>query len=252
MAREQALQTKVLMAGYERSDSNVACHKSVDWHKCGKLGHKAKKCSEVKANPANISVDKKDGENRNKRDKKKAKEKCPLCKERLTYVKLKDKEEWPPDRLFKCEQFKDLNVRDIAATLERLNCCPMCTSWNHKKDNCKSPARCGIFVSGHKFNGDHSSLVYGSENAYYGSLRGFVVSSDSSCSSSCYAASTASSNMPSLCPSSSSSDSEPESTSDLTGLDDVPPDIRANTLLLFQDVKVKGASEPAYVCWEEV
>ena len=243
VAREQALQTKVLMAGYEKSESEAACHK------CGKTGHKAKKCTEVKANSANVSVDRKDEEDRNKKDKKKAKEecgRCPICKDRHTYLRLKDKEEWPSDRLFKCEKFKNMSVRDRASTLEKLNCCPKCTSWNHRKADCKSPAKCGIFISGQKCDGDHSSLVCGSGNAYCGSLRGFVVNSDSSSSSSSDA-STVSSSMSSV---SSSSESDSESTLDLSGLGDAPPDIYAETLLLFQDVNVQGASEPAYVCWD--
>ena len=84
------------------------------------------------------------------------------------YTRMKDKEEWPSDRLFKCYVFKNMSVRDRAATLERLNSCPRCTSWNHKKVECKSPAKCGLFINGKRCDGEHSSLVCGSGNAYCG------------------------------------------------------------------------------------
>ena len=233
VAREQALQTKVLMAGYEQSGTDVACHK------CGAAGHIARKCPDAKVHAASVSVVVK--------DKKKEKElcgKCPLCKERHTYMKGRDKDEWPSDRLFKCDQFKSMFVRDRAATLERLHCCPKCTSWNHKKSDCQSPASCGMFINGQKCNGAHSSLVCGSGNAYCGPIRGFVVMSSDDSDSSC------SSNSSTVSTNSSSISSSTESVSSQESLAEVSPDIHAETLLLFQDVQVLGAPHPANLCWD--
>ena len=179
VAKEQALQTKVLMAGYEQqSDSGVACHK------CGKTGHRSKNCTEVQANAVNVNADKsggiKDARDKIKDEKKKAKDecgRCPLCKDRHTFIKRRDREEWPSDRLFKCELFKDMSIRDRASTLQRLSACPKCTSWNHKRGDCTSPAKCAMIINGNTCNGDHSSIVCGSGNAYCGSIRTVVLSS---------------------------------------------------------------------------
>ena len=254
VAREEALQTKVLMTGYEKPDkpeSSGACHR------CGKVGHKAKHCPEAKVNAVHVEGDTGHGScsslaaqgkdetkdpTKNKEDKKKAREncgKCPLCKERHTYVRQWDKQEWPSDRLFKCEKFKDMSCKERGSTLERLLACPRCTSWSHQRAACTSPAKCGRMIGGNKCGGEHSSLVCGSGNAYVGSVKCTISSSgsDSECSDS----------------SSSSSDSEYCSSSSSQLLEDesVFPDIHAKTLLVFQEVPVRGATRPANICWDQ-
>ena len=107
--------------------------------------------------------------------------KFPLCKKRHTFFESKDKEMWPSDRLFKCDQFLSLSLKDKADTLERLGCCSKCTSWTHKKASCTTVAKCGRFVNGVKCDGEHSFLVCGSCNAYCGAAR--PVLSSLSCSS---------------------------------------------------------------------
>jgi len=85
------------MSSYDTSlsaDSNC--------HKCGKPGHKAKNCTDAKANSVNVKSSNKDikRNDKSKDEKKTAKEaagKCPLCKEQNTYLRLKDREEWPSD-----------------------------------------------------------------------------------------------------------------------------------------------------------
>ena len=239
VARDQALQTKVLMAGYEQVDGDRTCHK------CGKVGHKAIKCPEIRANSASLTAQKNGGKYDTEdkvKEMKKAKEecgKCPLCKERHSYIKLRNREVWPSDRLFKCDKFRDMNKRERASTLERLQCCPRCTSWNHKRADCMATATCTIIINGRKCDGEHSSLVCGSGNAYCGSIRSYSVDpddSDSSCSSTSSVVSSASS--------STSSDNSRDSSVE------VFPDIHAETLLLFQDVQVQGASNPANLCWD--
>ena len=66
----------------------------------------------------------------NSEEMKKAKEecgRCPLCKQRHVFIKLRDRSEWPSDRLFKCDKFKNMSIRERASTLQRLSACPKCT-----------------------------------------------------------------------------------------------------------------------------
>ena len=251
VAREQALQTKVLMAGYEQqSDSGGTCHK------CGKTGHRAKYCTEMRVNAVNANADARD---KIKEEKKKAKEecgKCPLCHERHTFIRLSDRDEWPSDRLFKCDLFKDMSIRDRAATLERLSACPKCTSWNHQRGGCISPAKCAMIISGNKCDGDHSSMVCGSGSAYCGSIRSVALCS--SLRSGSDSPASVSSSPSSTILSSVSTELSSTSSSSASGfaapggdLDKIFPDIHAETLLLFQDVPVTGGSRPANVCWDD-
>ena len=154
---------------------------------CGKSGHKGKSCTEIKINNTKVA------EVRPYQDeKKKVREavgKCPLCKGRHTYTRLKDKDEWPSDRLFKCEDFKKMSVQERAATLQRLSACPKCTAWSHVRKDCSSQAKCCMIINGVRCNGEHSSMVCGSGNAYCGAVRSRLIrgsrcNSDSSDSSS--------------------------------------------------------------------
>jgi hypothetical protein len=99
IARDQALQTKVLLSTYQGSESE---NKKEKCRKCGSSEHRNKKCPHIQANAAIANAeDSKD----KKKIKKKLKEecgKCPLCSEHHTYTRWQDRDEWPTDRLFKC------------------------------------------------------------------------------------------------------------------------------------------------------
>ena len=59
--------------------------------------------------------------------------KCPVCKGMHSFFSNKEQKLWPSDKLFKCEKFRKLSVKDRASMLEKHKCCPICTSWNHNK-----------------------------------------------------------------------------------------------------------------------
>ena len=252
VAREQALQTKVLMAGYEQTENGGggSCHK------CGKAGHRARNCPEPKASAAHVSADSKDKNKdtreRIKEEKRKFKEqcgKCPLCKERHTFVKMKNlvQDEWPSDRLFKCDMFKDMTIKDRAATLQRLSACPKCTSWNHKRADCTSPYKCSLIISGNKCDGEHSSMVCGSGSAYCGAVRNIVIRSPFNSGSDSSSDSDSSDSSTSLSSDSSMLSTKSSLSSDLH---DNFPDIHVETMLLFQDIPVIGGNKPANACWD--
>ena len=169
--------------------------------------------------------------------------KCPLCSQYHTFTKWQNREEWPTDRMFKCEKFQKLSLKDRAAALESHKACAKCTSWNHKKTSCKSFRKCGNMVNGVKCDGEHSTLVCGSGSAYCGSIRVSTLSSSSESLSSISSATSSSG--------SSSLDSSYESLSSSSSAssDGTFPDVNAETGLLFQDVKVLGAGE-ARSCWD--
>ena len=120
--REQALQTKVLLSTYQGNETEV---KAVKCNNCCSIEHKTKRCPAAKANTTDGKVDA-------LKLKKKQKEqlgKCPLCSEFHTYTRWQDKEEWPTDRLFKCDTFQKQSEIERATTLENLKACAKCTSW---------------------------------------------------------------------------------------------------------------------------
>ena len=235
-ARDQALQTKVLLSTYQGSESD---DKAVECKKCGSSEHKIKRCPLIKANAVSAVGD--DSEDRAKKKlMKKQKEecgKCPLCSQYHTFTKWQNREEWPTDRMFKCEKFQKLSLNDRAAALESHKVCAKCTSWNHQKTSCKSFRKCGNMVNGVKCDGEHSTLVCGSGSAYCGSVRVSTLSSSTESLSSISSA-TSSSGSNSLDSSSDSLSSSSSASSDGTF-----PDVNAETALLFQDVKVLGAGE---------
>ena len=217
VSRDQALQTKVMFCSFEQSKNE----REYTCRKCGTMGHIAKNCTSKKVltasvNTSQVSDDKKK-ELQRQRD---ICGKCPLCKKYHTYFKAKDKEYWPSDRLFKCDQFLGLSLHDKAQTLERLGSCARCTSWNHSKSACPATTKCSKFINGVKCNGEHSHLVCGSNNPYCGSV---------------------SISLSSVSASLVSSFSEEESF----------PDLTAETLLLFEDIKIDGASGTAFTCWDK-
>ena len=216
-ARDQALQTKVLLSSYEDNSSEDSIHQCKS---CNKEHPKNKKCS-AKINNGKITVD----DNDKKKLKKQKREecgKCPLCSKYHTFTRRNDKEEWPTDRFFKCDKFQGMSVKERAEVLEKHQACPKCTSWNHVKGDCKSQRKCGNMVQGQKCQKDHSMLVCGSTSAYCGSAR-VKYSSKSKCSS----------------------DSEESSS-----VSEDETDLHAEALLLFQDIAVSGC-EDARVCWDD-
>ena len=226
-ARIQALQNKVLMCGFEENETLESKCKI-----CGSSEHKTKRCPNKGASHAsNVKFSDHDSEAKKKENMEKEKAlcgKCPLCKDRHTFFRSKFKDYWPSDRMFRCEKFKNLSLKDRADTLEKYGCCSKCTSWNHKKDMCKTNTRCTQLVNGNKCNKEHSSLVCGSGNAYCGATKPssnsyFHQDSDSS---------------------STSSSSVPMSEANF-------PDLGAETLLMFQDVKIAGSDNTAYTCWDK-
>ena len=237
-ARNQALQNKVLLCGFEQDEAVESCKI------CGSSEHRTKKCPKkgvsASANPQQVG-NLSDSKKKEMMQKEKALcGKCPLCKDRHSYFKSREKEYWPSDRLFKCDKFKGLTIRERADTLEKFGCCSKCTSWNHKKDMCKSAFKCVQMVSGSPCNKEHSSMVCGSGNAYCGSVRPSLFSS-SSCSEES-----------SDSDSSSDSSSSPASISSSDSLcSENFPDLNAETLLMFQDVKISGADSHAHTCWDK-
>ena len=226
VSRDQALQTKVMFSGFEIDSEKI--DKGLSCRNCHADGHIAKNCPNKKAVAASASVKAAGYRSEEKKvDMQKSRDecgKCPLCKKRHTYFKSKDKEFYPSDRLFKCDQFLSLSLKDKADTLERLGCCAKCTSWSHKKTACPAIAKCGRYTNGVKCDGEHSHLVCGSGNAYCGAVRPMMLSSSSF---------------------SSSEDSDSSSCSDAF------PDLSAETLLMFQEVKVLGADKTGHLCWDK-
>ena len=225
-AREVATSTKVLLSSYgEQSDPKLTCKK------CGQTGHKKFECTRtVKINAASASKadsddSSEDGEaTKNKEEtekeiKKRVRERCgrcPICKKRHTFTRRKDNKEWPSDRLISCAQFQKMSPKDRAIQLEKCSGCSRCTSWCHKKADCRTiKGKCGMDKNGTKCQSDHSRLVCGSGVAYCGNLK---ISS------------------PTL-----SESSEEESAF---------PDLDAETLLCYQEIIVTGAKEKQNSCMD--
>ena len=173
-SREKALQSKALISTYEEED---AC--SIICKKCGILGHISKNCHSAKINSTLVSNG--DSGTLDKATLKKQKRdecgKCPLCSSYHTYTRRKDKDEWPTDRMFVCDSYKKLSVKDRAAALEKYRCCPKCTSWKHLKQACPSGASCNKVINGKTCGGSHSSTVCGSGSVYCGVVKAMVKSS---------------------------------------------------------------------------
>ena len=136
---------------------------------------------------------------------------------------------WPSDRMFRCPTFKNLGLRERADALERYKCCSKCTSWHHQKGSCKVDSKCRNIISGKPCGGSHSSYICGSGSAYTGALRNPALSSS-----------------PATCPGSSSG------TESLVGSSPPTfPDLNAETLLLFEVVRVEAAEVPPNICWDD-
>ena len=114
-----------------------------------------------------------DGRAGYKEAKKKAREscgKCPACDLQHTWQR-KDGSWWPSDRFLSCKKFKDMNIQQRAAVVERAKGCPRCTAWNHQRKDCRMRANsCGADLGGGACTGDHSKLLHDSGNVYCAAL----------------------------------------------------------------------------------
>ena len=230
-AREKATSTKVLLSSY----STQSEEKQLICRKCGISGHKKLDCTakinafkSTKADSDNSSEDGEEEAEKNRKDKdkewkKRVKErcgKCPVCKKRHTFTRKRDNQEWPSDRLISCAQFQKMSPRERALQLEKISGCSRCTAWGHKKSECRVfNNKCGLDLNGSKCQSDHSRLVCGSGVAYCGNLKVSASSSEMSSDT-------------------SSSDSESF------------PDIDAETLLSFQEIKLVGVQGDQFSCFD--
>ena len=153
VARNQAVQNKVLLSEYNQSGSGCS-------QRSGHVG------AVTSSSPVDNPNSKQD---REKFDRASCGT-CPLCHERHTFYNVKEKEMWPSDRLFRCESFKNLGLKDRADTLERFNCCSRCTSWNHQKEDCKVTTKCRNIVDNKVCGGLHFSFACCSGSAYCGAV----------------------------------------------------------------------------------
>ena len=269
-ARVNATQTKVLLSCYgDQSEEKVTCRR------CGVSGHKKANCpvkinalktskvgsdSRMKIEPPGLTADGSDSsdddsddeaEEKNKKEREKEMKrrvrdkcgKCPICKERHTFTRKKDGKEWPSDRLISCAKFLKMTPKDRALQLEKASGCSRCTAWTHKKSGCAvtDGYQCGLDKNGVKCQSDHSRLVCGSGVAYCGHVNILVSSDSSSRSSSSSSSSSSSDAEESLTSSHDSSESEDSSF----------PDLEAETLLIYQDMKIDGVQGEHSTCFDD-
>ena len=96
---------------------------------------------------------------------------CPICS-KLHFYKRRDSSSWHSDRFLKCRKFSDMNVKQRAASIQKANGCPRCTSWKHQRKDCTMKSNsCGEDVSGTRCTGDHSRLLHGSGNVFCGAAK---------------------------------------------------------------------------------
>ena len=240
-AREKSTNTKVLLSCYgdQSEEKQITCRK------CGNSGHKKTNCpgnfNAVKAAAVVSDDDSSDDEDaeksrkeRDKAMKKRVREmcgKCSICNKRHTFTRKKDNQEWPSDRFITCPQFHKNTPKERALQVEKVKGCARCTSWTHQKSDCRVPkGKCGLGKDGNKSQSDHSRMLCGSGVAYCGNLKMMATSSDSTSSSET---------------SSSDSSSSPDSDSEKCF-----PDLDAETLLSFQDIKLLGVEDEQRSCMD--
>ena len=144
------------------------------------LSHVSGGSKKVRTNAVDASKD--GGDNALYLKAKEAAGKCPLCKSFHTFKRAQGKDAgklWPSDRFITCKRFRDMNVVQRAKAIQDSQGCPRCTSWGHKRDDCRAKANnCGEDNGGVKCVGDHSKLVHGSGNVYCAALRSRAVKSN--------------------------------------------------------------------------
>ena len=96
---------------------------------------------------------------------------CKICKNEHTFQSRWMKSPLPSDRFLNCPKFKNMTAKARGETLEKYSSCPRCTSWSHKREECKiPPVSCKEQIDGSQCGKDHSKLVCGSGLAYCTSL----------------------------------------------------------------------------------
>ena len=93
--------------------------------------------------------------------------KCPACNQAHTYKSRWSTQPWPSDRFVSCQKFSNMSTKQRAETLQRASGCVRCTSWTHRKADCRQAAvDCKQVVNGAVCHRDHSVLVCNSGVAY--------------------------------------------------------------------------------------
>ena len=92
---------------------------------------------------------------------------CKICNEFHTYHDRKTGRDMPSDRFYICEKFKAMTSKQKAQMLEKFGSCSRCTSWMHKKSQCRAPVlSCKEKIDGAVCGLDHSKVVCGSGVSY--------------------------------------------------------------------------------------
>ena len=216
-AHEKATDTKVLLSNYAANNSPT---EGIRCKKCQGFGHKKNDCPKNSVSTAATKVNN-DSDSDDTTEKKLIAEKeklknlfgkCPLCKSRHSYKRMKDGGIWPSDRFSSCEIFRQKSESERADVLEKNTSCSRCLSWLHAKDSreCKAPkASCGYNKGGGvKCKGDHSRMVCGSGNAYCATIQ--------------------------------FSGPVQNSSSDTDSSNSECPDIAVDTMMLLEDIEVKS------------
>ena len=109
---------------------------------------------------------------------------CRMCKSMHEFQSRWMKSPLPSDRFLNCPKFKNMTAKNRGETLQKFSACSRCTSWLHKKEDCKGPAvSCKEQIDGSECGADHSRMVCQSGIAYCTSL---AVNTDSAIQSQAY------------------------------------------------------------------
>ena len=92
---------------------------------------------------------------------------CKICPDYHTFLCKKTNSTKASDRFIQCKQFNNMSSKQRAQALEKFSSCARCTSWSHRKTDCRSPVvSCRKEINGSTCGLDHSRLVCGSGVAY--------------------------------------------------------------------------------------
>ena len=92
--------------------------------------------------------------------------KCKIC-QKFHYFFTSDKKSIPSGKFLNCLAFKNMGKKQRGESLQKFAACVRCTSWMHKKSECRLPkVTCKEKIDGSSCNKDHSKLVCGSGVAY--------------------------------------------------------------------------------------